>query len=53
MLREPMTCRRCWEESQINVGLQVTSIVYDNRSVETKLAYACPLCGHRTGVLAT
>lgn len=53
MSREPLTCRRCWEEREVNVGLALVSLGYDNRSVETKFSYVCPTCGHNTGVLAT
>lgn len=54
MTREPMTCVLCWETRGTNVKLEwPESVGFDNRSVETKFALRCPLCGHTTGVLAT
>lgn len=51
--RQPMTCVRCWEEGGVNNQLALVSQNFDNRSVETKSVYTCPVCGHNTGVLPT
>ena len=44
--RRPFTCRMCWEDRGTNIDLVDMGTTFDNRSVETKLYYACPNCGH-------
>jgi DNA-directed RNA polymerase subunit RPC12/RpoP len=45
-----MTCRACYEDRGVNVDLRDLGTTFDNRSVEAKLNYECPECGHKVNL---
>ena len=48
-VREPFTCRPCYEDRGVNVKLETAVVGHDNRSVETELTTKCPECGYVVG----